>query len=194
MALKTRYSPLQHFTLDNVYTTFDELSPSNKIVALISVGVAILLVLFLPLSLLSGKVSSLKKEVTVAQKGAKQIEDRILDYQKARAQLDEVEAKLGRVSGSLTSRVDAIAKQAGLTVDQLREKPPQELDFMEINSIEVKLASVSLQQLIDFLQGIESDQASLMRVRKIEIKPKYANRQLLEASFELATFALKREG
>ncbi len=194
MALKTRYSPLQHFTLDNVYTTFGEFSPRDKIIALISVGVAILLVLFLPLSLFSGKVSSLKKEVTVAQKGAKQIEDKIVDYQKSRVQLDEVEAKLGRVSGSLTSRVDAVAKQAGLTVDQLREKPPQELDFMEINSIEVKLAGVSLQQLIDFLQGIENDQSSLMRIRKIEIKTKYANRQMLEVSFELATFALKREG
>jgi len=193
MALKTRYSPLQHFSLDNFFTTIGELSPRNKVVAMAIAGAALVLTLFLPLSLVSGKVGSLKKEITSGQKGYKQVVDKIADYEAIRAEMTALEGKFGRPAGSLTSRIDGVARQAGLNVDQLKEKAPQETDFLEINSIEVKLSGVNLPQLMEFLYNVENDKASPMRVRRLQVKPKFANRQLLDVNLEVATFILKKE-
>ncbi len=195
MALKTKYSPLQHFSFNNVLTSFVELSPPNKIASLVIFGLGLLLVVFLPLSLVSSKINSLKKEILSAQKGFTQVADKVVEYQTMRQRMTALEERFGRSSGgSLSSKVENIAKQSGLTIDQVREKSPQETDFLEINAIEVKLAGVSLQQLIEFLVNLQNDKSTPMQVRKLQIKPRYANRQQLEVSFELATFALKKEG
>lgn len=193
MALKTRYSPLQHFSIANLFSAFSELSPRHKVMALGLAGLAVLLILFLPFSLVSGKVRSLKKEIASAQKGYTQVVEKIAEYEKIRTEMTALEEKFSRPAGSLTSRVDAVARQSGLNVDQLKEKAPQETDYLEIDSIEVKLSGVGLQQLMEFLYNLENDRASPMRVRRIQIKPKSANRQLLDVNLEVATFILKKE-
>ena len=193
MALKTRYSPLQHFSMDNLFTAFGELSPRNKIIALAVTGLVVVLILFLPLSLVTGKIGSLKKEIANAQKGYFEVRDRISDYQRSQAEIEEMEKRFGGGGGSLTSRVEAVARQSGVNVDQLREKAPQETDYLGISSIEVKLSNVSISQLTEFLYNLENDSPSPMRLRRIQIKPKYGNRQSLDVSCEVATFALRKE-
>ncbi len=193
MALKTRYSPLQHFSLENLFITFGDLTPQKKIVALVVVGLLVLLILFLPLSLFSGKVSSLQKEISNAQKGYSQVLEKIAQYEKTQRETEEIERRFSRPVGSLNTRLETVAKQSGLTVDQLREKAPQETDYLEINSVEVKISNVSLMQLMELLYSLENDPTSPMRVRRIQIKPKFNNRQVLDVTFEVATFAVKKE-
>ena len=86
-----------------------------------------------------------------------------------------------------------MARKAGLNVDQLKEKAPQETDFLEINSIEVKLSGVNLPQLMEFMYKVEKEKGWRMRVRRLQVKPKFANRQLLDVNLEVATFILKKE-
>jgi hypothetical protein len=194
MALKTKYSPLQHFSVENLFAAFGGLSQRNKIVALATVGFLFFMILFLPISLFSGKVNSLRREVTTAQKAYSQVSDKVAEYQKARDEITALESQFGSgTAGSLTSRVEGLAKDQGITVDQMREKAPQETDYMEINSIEVKLSNISLSQLLDFIYNLENDKTSPMRVRRIEIKPKSGNRQQLDVSCDVATFVLKKE-
>lgn len=193
MALKTRYSPLQHFSMDNLMTAFADLSTERKAAALVILGVVIFLILFLPLSLVSGKVSSMKREISSAQNGYAQVVEKAAEYKKTKAEIEALESRFGRAGGALTTRIESAAKQAGLTVDQVKEKAPQETDFLEINSLEVKISNVVLSQLMDLLFGLENDKTSPMQIRKIQIKPKTNNRQILDVSFEVATFAVKKE-
>lgn len=193
MALKTKYSPLQHFSLDNLFNAYGDLSSRNKIVSLAVVGLVLFLILFIPLSLLSGRVASLKKEIATSQKGYRQVEEKVAEYEKAKEEITALESQFGPPAGSLTSRIENLAKESGLTVDQLKEKAPQETDFLGINSIEVKLSNVSLQQAVDFFGKVEGDPASPMRVRRVQIKTKGANRQVLDVSCEVATFVLRKE-
>jgi hypothetical protein len=193
MALKTRYSPLAKLSVDNVMTAFGELSPPRKLIALGAVVAVLALILFLPLSLLSGKVSSLKKDIAGAQKGAIQVADKIAEYRRVKAETDALEARFGRAGGSLTTRIENAAKQANLTVDQVKEKAPTETDYLEVNSLEVKLSNVGLTALLDLLYNLENDKTAPMRIRRIQVKPKNNNRQILDVSFEVATFAVKKE-
>lgn len=193
MAIKTKYSPLQHMSLDNLFTALGELSPRNKAIALGTTAVLLLLILFLPLSLLSGKVKTLKKEIQTAQKGYSQVVDRVTEYQRIQSEIEELEKRFGGSGGALTSRIEAIARESGIAVDQMREKPPQETDYLEITSIEVKLSNISISQLMEFLFNLENDRSSPMRLRRIQVKPKSNNRQLLDVSCEVATFVLRKE-
>ena len=193
MALKTKYSPLQNFSMTNLFTAVAGLSPRNKIVAVGVAGLLIVLILFLPLSLLSGKVGSLRKDIAASQKGYSQVVDKIAEYERIKADIAALENRFGQTAGSLTSRVENIAKQSNLTVDQLREKAPQETDYFEINSVEVKLSNVSLSQLMEFLYNLENEKTAPMRVKRIEIKPKTNNRQILDVSCDVATYILKKE-
>lgn len=193
MALKTKYSPLQHFSMENVLTAFGDQPPRNKLFSVIIIAVIVALILFLPLSLFSGKVSSLHKEITNAQKSYGQVANKLSEYARVKGDLAELDRQFGRSAGPLTGRIDAMAKQAGLTVDQLTEKPAQETDYLEVNSVEMKLSNVSLSQLMEFLYNLENDQSAPMRIRRIQIKPKFNNRQAMDVSCEVATFSLKKE-
>lgn len=193
MALKTRYSPLQHFSLDNFLTAFGELSPPRKLLALGVIAAILVLILFLPLSLVSGKIASLQKDIASAQKGALQVADKIAEYRKVKAETDVLEKRFGRAGGALTTKIENAAKQSNLTVDQVKERAPTETDYLEINSLEVKLSNVALNSLLEFLHTLETDKASPMRVRRIQIKPKLNNRQILDVTFEVATFIVKKE-
>lgn len=193
MALKTRYSPLQHFSMDNLMTAFAELSTERKVAALVVLGLVIVLILFLPLSLVSGKVSSLRKEISSGQKGYAQVVEKAEEYKRTKDEIEALESRFGRTGGALTTRIESAANQVGLNVDQVKEKAPQETDYLEINSLEVKLSNVVLSQLMDLLFGLENDRTSPMQIRKIQIKPKTNNRQILNVSFEVATFTVKKE-
>lgn len=194
MALKTKYSPLQKFSFDNLFLAYGESSSRNKTIILAIVAIALVLVLFLPLSLVFRKVDSLKKEIAKAEKGYSQVLDKIAVYEKIKREMEVLEKKFGSgAGGSLTTRIEGIARDSGLTVDQMKEKAPQETDYLEINSIEIKLSNVGLSQLLDFFNKIENDPTAPMRVRKVQIKPKSNNRQLLTVSCDVATFTLKKE-
>jgi hypothetical protein len=194
MALKTKYSPLQHFSLDNVLTSFGELSPSRKLLAVAVAGLALVLLLFLPLSLVSGKIASLKKDISSAQKGTLQVADKIAEYQRVKVEADALDARFSRAGGgSLSTRIENAAKLSNLNVDQVKEKAPTETDFLEISSLDVTLKNIDLKSLTDFLYALENDQSAPMRIRRIQIKPKFNNRQMMDVTFEVATFSVKKE-
>ncbi len=197
MALKLRDSPLHHLSVANLYHAFDGLAEREKIFALVGIGVALLLLLFLPFSLVSGKIGSMQKTLVQMQEGTREVAAKIGEYRRVTKEIEALEAKMGR-GGSLTSRVEGIGRKVGMTFGQLKEKPPQETDFFEINAVEVRMQGTTLKQLTDFLSEVEGaglvgDPNNLMRLRRIQIKPKYGNRDLLDVSCEIATFAVKRE-
>lgn len=193
MALKLKYSPLQKMSLENLYTAYTNLSPRNRLVAL-GVGIGVIgFVLLAPLSFISGQLNSLKKEIISGQKGQRQVASKIKEYEQVKAEIGEMERVFRGGEGSLTSRLEGIAREVGLTLNQLKEKSPQETDYLEINSVEVKITEASLPQLLDFFYKLENTSTGLMRIRSVQMRPRLNNRSLLDVSCEVATFVLKKE-
>ncbi|MBI2981742.1 MAG: type II secretion system protein M [Deltaproteobacteria bacterium] len=193
MALKMKDSPLQHFSVENLYLAFNGLNPREKWVVLGGMAALIVLLLFLPMSLVSGKLLSMQREIAEARKGFQEVQKKIDEYQTSQREIQMIERSLGQ-AGSVTGRVEGAANKVGIPVKQLTEKPPQDTDFLEIRSVGLQLTGTSLKQLIDFLYEIEHDPDQMMRVRRIQAKPKYSNRQLLDVSCEIATFSMRKEG
>lgn len=185
-------SPFQRFSVENLYHAFSGLAPREKWIALGAMALVVVLLLFLPMSLVSGKLRSMQHNIAEAQKGFLEVQKKIQEYQLSQKEIQTIEKGLGQ-GGSVTGRVENAANKVGISVKQLTEKPPQDTDFLEIHSVEVQLVGTTLKQLMDFLFEIERDPNQIMRVRRIQIKTKYANRQLLDASCEIATFSMRKE-
>lgn len=193
MALKTRYSPLQQFSLANLFNSYADLSARGRLIAIAIVAFLLAVLLGLPISLVTAKITGLKKEITTAQKSFLQVSEKIDSYKEIKSQLSVIEEKYGRpLGGSLSSRVENMAKQLELKVD-IREKPNQETEFLEINSVEVRLSQVGLNEIIQLIHDLEADKLTPMQIRRLQIKTKGSNRQQMDASFDVATFTLKKE-
>ncbi len=195
MALKTKYSPLQHFSLENIYNTFIGLAPREKIIALAGIGLLLMIILLLPFSLVSGKLRSMQRDIETLEQGHKDVQNKIAEWKAVSAEIQGLEKKFGGggPSGSVTSLVENEAKKIGVTVDQLKEKPAQDTDFLTLNAVELRLSGASLQQIVQFLYEIEHDPTRLMRARHVQLKPKSANRQLMDFSCEVMTYSFRKE-
>lgn len=192
MALKTQDSPLRQLSISNLYNALVVLGPREKIIALVGIALLLLMALFLPFSLVSSKLHSMQREIATIRSGYQDVVTKIQELKGVKQEMEEMEKRLGR-GGGLTSRVEGAARKLGLTVDQLKEKPSQDTDFLEIQAVELRLAGVRLSQLTEFLYEIENDPSALMRLRRIQIKPKFSSRQQLDVSCEIATFAVRKE-
>ncbi len=193
MALKTKYSPLQKMSLENVFNAYQVLSPQNKLVATAIGGIAVLCLLLFPLTVISRQLSALKKDITTSQKSYRQVSAKVEELEQVKTDLEALEATFKKDNASLTSKIEGMARDAGLTVSQLKEKPAQETDFLEINTVEVKISQAALPELMDFFYKIEHAPNGLMRIRKLELKTQRASRQHLDVTFEVATLVLKKE-
>lgn len=185
-------SPFQRLSVENLYQAFSGLVPREKWIVLVGAALVIALLLFLPISLVSGKLRSMQHRISEARKGFFEVQKKIQEHQSSQKEIREIEKGLGQ-GGSLTGRIENAATKVGISVKQLTEKPRQDTDFLEINSVEVQLVGTTIKQLTDFLFEIEHDANQTMRVRRFQIKTKYANRQLLDVSCEIAAFVMRKE-
>ena len=57
-------------------------------------------------------------------------------------------------------------------------------------SVEIKMEGVTLEQLVRYLHQIENS-PQLLKIKRLEIKPRFNNRQILTATFRVSAFTLK---
>jgi general secretion pathway protein M len=93
---------------------------------------------------------------------------------------------------AIFSFLEDLASKAGMKDNIMYMKPalttPGEL-FRE-SSVEMRLEGIALQQLTRYLYDIERA-PQLLRVRRMHIKPRTANPDLLDVTFQVSTFYLQ---
>ncbi len=195
MGLKSRYSLLRRIDLDSLYNTFVGLTSREQMIA---AGVSVfllLLVIGLPISLMSGKLSHLEKRIEETRETQKQVLRSIEYFQKLQSELKTVEDRFSHgFDATITTTMETLAGQAGIReqIDSLKERPPNPSDLFDENAVDVRLRKVTLPQLVDYLFKIEHHPQLLLRVKQVQIKPRFDNKQLLDVSFQVATFRLQQ--
>lgn len=194
MAIKTRYS-LRKLNFENLYMFYTGRSPRDRLVLGVVAGLAALLILIMPLSMLSGKVGSLKKSITQTQKKLGEVLEKVQEYEVKRTELDSLQKKIGTGGGSITATIDSLVEQSDLknNIDAFQENPVRRGELFIESPISVELKNVTLEQLTDFLYSVESYPGRLMRVRSLQIKPRYAARNYLDVKMEIAGISLTGE-
>lgn len=195
MGLKSKYSPLSKPSFENLYTALVNLRQREQLIAL-GVGIALVVALFvMPLSLVSGKVSQLKKRIAQSQSKYHEVLDKIGEFVALEAETRTLEKRLSGSVSAMSSTIETLAKRAKLqgNIEVLKEKPAVPGERFSELPVELKLTNVTLEKLVDLVYSIESYPTALLRIRSIQVNPKATNRAFLDVTMDIANISL-REG
>jgi general secretion pathway protein M len=135
----------------------------------------------------------LDKQIVAAQRELQDVNTLQQEYQRQKNVIDRINIQLKRQKGfSIFSRLEELAKQTDTRSKILYIKPTisNPSDAYDEESVEIKMEDVTLEQLIKYLFQIENS-PQFMKIKRLYIKPRQDNRQLLSVIFRVSTFAPK---
>lgn len=193
MDLKLGSIDLGQIKISNLYNTYLGMNSREQTIALVVAAIVLALVIILPVTVASNRIGRLEKDIERGNKQVKEVVREIDRYQEARAQLIATEKLLaGGFDSSIATTMESLASKVGIAdrIDSLKEKPTAASDVLDEVTVDVRLKKVSLNDLIKYLQSIEQDPNKLLRLKKLEIKPRYDNKTQLDSSFSISTYRL----
>ena len=160
-------------------------------------GAGAMLVLFLIFKVaidpLFKRSADLDRQIVTARRQLAELRTMQQEYQRQKTVVDNINSQLKRQQNfAIFSRLEEFAGQTGIRNKILYMKPtvstPSEVYNEE--SVEVKMEGVTLEQLVRYLHQIENS-PQLLKIKRLEIKPRFDNRQILTATFRVSAFTLK---
>ena len=181
---------------ENVYRAYLNLDSRQQTIALVGAIVAAIVIVSLPFGVAKGKLGSLEKKITKSKQNTRDVVRELDAFQTSKRRLVQAEKLMvGGYDSAISTTLEALAAKHNIKdqIDSLKEKPPIPSELMEEVSVDVRIKKVNLTQLISFLYDIEHDPEKLLRLKKLEIKPRYDNKQELNVTFQVSTYRLAKE-
>ena len=176
---------------DQLYATFMGMSSKEQSIALASVIGGVLLLIFLPVTIASGTLHSLEKQIATNEEELQKIVREVDQYNRVQAELKGLEETLSRgFDSTIATTLETLAERSGIKkhLDSLKEKPTQPSETFVQSAVDVRMKQVSLTELIDFLQAIENNPEKMLKLDQLEVKPRFSNKQEFDASFTVSTY------
>lgn len=196
MAKSGKYSLKDRLRVGELYDRFLSLAPKQQSLALVGGGVVLVLLVVLPITCASSRLGKMERRIVNHEKNVTQVTEKISEYNKIKNKLSGMEKKIRPKSQvQLTTRLESLATQSGIgaNIDSLKENPgtPGE-DFEEV-VVAVRMSKLSLSQIIEFLYGVETQRDLSLKIKRMQLKPRYDNRALFDANFEVSTLVSSQE-
>jgi type II secretion system (T2SS) protein M len=197
MAKSGKYSFKERLNIEELYNTFLGLAPREQLMAAGGVFLVLLFIIVLPITCASSRLGKLEKQIDSHEKDVAKVVAKISEYKAEQASLSKIQAKIKPKSQvQLTTRLESLATQGGFgsNIDSLKEMPgtPGE-DFEEL-VVSVRMSRLNLSQIIEFLYNIENQSDLSLNVKRLELKPRYDNRQQFDANFDVGTLVSSEGG
>lgn len=197
MAKSGKYSLKERFDLQELYQTYLGLGPREQILSLVGIGVVILLLIIIPISCAGSRLGKLQKQITNHEKNVGKVMTKINEYKTAQERLKKVERTIRPKSQvQLTTRIESLATQSGIggKIDSLKEKPGTPGEDYEELVVNVRMSKLSLSQVMEFVFGIETQKDLSLKINRMQVRPRYDNRQQFDVNFEVSTLVSTQEG
>ena len=157
------------------------------------VAILLALVFWLVIDPMLAYSTRLERQIIAAEHQLRELRTLQQEYLRQKQVLDQLNARLKRQHNfALFSKLEELAKQTGIRDKLLYMKPalstPSELYQEE--AVEIKMEGVTLKQLVRYLQQVENV-PQFLKIKRLHLKPRMDNRQLLTAIFRISTFTLK---
>ena len=164
-------------------------------VMVICAAVAIVLALLYTLAIdpLLSNSTRLDRQIRKAQQDLKTLQASQREYRQQQSVLDRINAQITqRKSFSIFSRLEELARNTGTRDKILHMKPTASSPSETYNeeSVEIKMEGVSLEQLTTYLYEVEQS-PQFLKIKRLSIKPRLNDRQLLSVTFRVSTFTPK---
>ncbi|MBM3222934.1 MAG: type II secretion system protein M [Candidatus Tectomicrobia bacterium] len=157
-------------------------------------GVLVVFLLFkLVIDPLFKHSADLDRQIVAARRQLTELRTMQQEYQRQKSVVDSINSQLKKQQNfAIFSRLEELAGQTGIRNKILHMKPtvstPSEVYNEE--SVEVRMEGVTLEQLVRYLHSVESS-PQLLKIKRLEMKPRFDNRQILTATFRVSAFTLK---
>ncbi len=198
MAKGSKYSILERINFSEIYNLLMSFNPRQQIMAIGGVVLVLIILIMIPITCASSKLGKLQTQIESHEKNVSQVIQKVAEYQKTQAQFQKFQNKIRPKNQiQLTTKIETLATQSniGQNIDSLKEVPgtPGE-DFEEV-VVSVRMTKLPLGQLSEFLYEIEQQADLPLSIKRLQIKPRFDNRQLFDAVFEVSTLAVvEKEG
>lgn len=194
MAMFGKGSFKDKLNVEELYNHFLGLDSQQRNIAIVGIAVVLLLLIIVPITCASSKLSQKEKKILNHSKNMDDLVSDLAEYQTVQNKMKQMESQwAARSKISLSSTLESLSAQSGLdkNIDSIKEQPPSAGDLLIENAADVRLSRVGLSQLLDYLYKVESFQQGALKIGKIQLKPRYDNRQLFDVSFTVTTFSIK---
>ena len=184
---------IKKIRLDSIYNLYLGMNPKEQTIALSIVGIVLILILVLPITIASSRISKLDAQVEDGNSQLRGIMREVESYDRKKMELDQLQKMIiGSFDSAISSTLESIAEDKGMKdkIDALKERPTSPSEIFDEASADVRLRRVTLKQLVDFLYAIENNKSSMLRLKKLSIKTRFDNKRLLDVSFTVSTYRL----
>ncbi|MDO8519542.1 MAG: hypothetical protein Q7T11_05205 [Deltaproteobacteria bacterium] len=191
---RSKYSILGRVNWEDLYNGFLALDEKKQVLFLGGGILLILLMLILPITCASSKLSGLEKEYEANREGNETFAGKIAEYQKQKSQLQDYKQKASKAQGgSISTVIEQLAGEAGIKENIERIKPITlaATDFYDEEGVDAVISKISLDQIVNFLYRLENYGDFPLKVKKFQLKPRYGNRDQFTATFQATTIKLK---
>ncbi len=175
---------------EQVGAAFERLSPREQVMSLVLVTTIIAMIFGFGGYFVNRGVEAREQRIAAKERKLAQVGELRTDYQRRLAEQKQVADRVRKNNGlRLLSYLDEKGRAAGIDLKYIRERPGELTGFDQVKeeAAEVQLKKISLDRLYEFLRQVESDNP-LVKVRRLRIKQRFDNRELLDAWVTVGTF------
>ncbi len=161
------------------------------------IGAAVAVILALLYTLVIDPVlahsSRLDRQIRKAQQDLQMLQTHRREYLQQKCVLDNINAQLKQKQGpAIRSQLSALANRVGTKVSSMKTIRSVPSDAYTEKSVEIRMDDVTLEKLTKYLYEIEQS-PQYLRIKRLRIKPRLNDRQLLTVTFRVSTFTPKED-
>jgi len=135
--------------------------------------------------------AELDRQIVTARRQLNEMRTMQQDYQRQKSVIDSINTQLKKQPNfAIFSRLEELASQTGTKILQINPMPSPPSELYKEELVEVKMQGVALEQLVRYLHQVENS-PQLLKIQRLDIRPRPDNRQILNVTFRVSAFTLK---
>lgn len=174
-------------------TFFQNLQLREKILVVCAAVAAVLFLLFMiVIDPVLNRSARLDRQIRKAEQDLTKLNAYRREYNRQKYTLDRLNTQLGQQKVRILPLLEKLARDTGTSnkITGMRPSVNSSSDAYTEESVAIEMADVTLEQLAKYLYEIEQAR-QFLRIKRLTIKPRLNNRQLLTVSFRVSTFSPK---
>ena len=182
---------IKDLKLERIYNAYFGMSPREQTFALVGAIIVVVLVVILPVYVASNRISRLEQDLVQGRRQFRDVMRTIDAYNGHRVELAGLQQTLaGGYDSSISTTIESIAEKNNMKdqIDSLKAKATAPSDLFEESAVDVRIRRVELKPLIDFLYAIENDPEKMLRIKTLNMKPRFDSKKLVDVSFTVSTY------
>lgn len=193
MTLRIGRFSVERFKLDALYNVYLGMNSREQTMAMVAAGAIVLLVIILPVVIASGRIGRLEQDASRGREQIREVMNAIESYEARKGTLKQLQDAIGGgFDPSISTTLETLAEKNDIKdkIDSLKEKTVAPSEVFDEASVDVSIKKITLEKLIEYIQEIENNKSSLLRLKKLSIKTRFDNKQELDVTFTVSTYRL----